>query len=601
MTAYTAPLRDMQFVLHELLGIEQQFAGIERFQEASAEVTDTILREAAKLCQELIFPTLHSSDRQGCQWIDGKVATPAEFKRIYNTLLEGGWLSLAGPTAYGGQGLPYTIALFFDEMLQSANLSFSLYTGLSHGAAIALEQYADEQQKQCYLPPLIEGLWSGVMCLTEPQCGTDLGLLRTRAEADDDGSYRITGNKIFITGGEQDLTENIVHFVLARIKGAPPGVRGISMFLVPKYLPQDDRQLGPRNSMSCDSIEHKMGIKGASTCTMSYNAATGYLLGEPERGLRAMFSMMNYERLMVGQQGLSVAEVAYQSASQYARERFQGRRAAHGTDVDGPADPIIVHPDIRRLLLTTRALNEGARGLLGWVTMQYDLSQAHPDPAVRQKAEDKVALFTPIVKAFVTDNGFNACNDCLQVFGGHGYIKDHGMEQLVRDVRIAQIYEGANGIHALDLVARKLPMHGGRAIKDYLAEIEVFTRNADNHSALDEFTQPLSRVLAVLRSDTAWITDAAQKDPNEVGAASYDYLRLIGLVAFAYIWAQAANIALARQTEDNSGFYQAKLQTARYFYQRLLPQSTALSQIIRSGCRSLMDMDAEAFTNTAAL
>ena len=601
MTTYTVPIRDMQFVLHELLDIKQHFADIEGFQNVDPELTASIFTEAAKLCQELVFPTLHSSDHQGCQYADGVVATPTGFKHIYDTLVKNSWLSLAGPTAYGGHGLPYTVALFFDEMLQSANLSFSLYTGLSHGAVIALQQYADESQKKCYLPPLIKGTWSGVMCLTEPHCGTDLGLLRTRSEPNEDGSYRITGNKIFITGGEQDLTENNIHFVLARIKGAPSGTHGISMFLVPKYIPQDDGRLGPRNTLRCDSIEHKMGINGASTCAMSYNEATGYLLGKPNRGLQAMFSMMNYERLMVGQQGLSVAEVAYQSASQYARERLQGRCATNATKAVGTADPIIVHPDVRRMLLTSRALNEAARGLLGWVTMQYDLSHSHPNAEIRQQAGDRLGLFIPITKAFISDNGFNACNDCLQVFGGHGYIKEYGMEQLVRDVRIAQLYEGTNGIQALDLVARKLPMHGGRAIQGYLAEIEVFISNSDNHSGLDEFTSPLSDALDVLRSDTNWILNTAQKDDHEIGAASYDYLNLMGLVAFAYIWAQAANIALNKQNKDSFGFYKAKLQTARFFYQRLLPQHTSISRIIRSGCKSLMAMDAETFTNTATL
>ena len=596
MTTYTVPVRDMQFVLHELLGVEQRFAEIDRFKEVNSELIDAILMEAAKLCEDVVFPTLHSGDREGCRYDNGVVKTPSGFKQAYATLLSGGWMSLSGPTEYGGQGLPYTLSLFFDEMLQSANLSLALYTGLSRGAVIALDRHGDKTLKRTYLPPIIAGTWSGVMCLTESHCGTDLGLLRTRAESTDDGSYRITGTKIFITGGEQDLTENIVHFVLARLTKAPPGVGGISMFLVPKYLPANGGGIGQRNAVSCASIEHKMGINGASTCVMNYDAATGYLLGEPHGGLRAMFSMMNHERLMVGQQGLSVAEVAYQSASHYASERIQGRSAEHADEINA-ADPIIVHPDVRRMLLTARALNEAARALLGWVSLQSDLAADHPDATVRQQAADRIALFTPIAKVFVTDNGFNVCNDCLQVFGGHGYITDHGMEQLVRDVRIAQIYEGANGIHALDLVGRKLPMHGGRLISGYMGDIDAFIAANRNHRDLDEFIQPLAAVLIGLRTATDWITAAVKQDKNEIGAASYDYLRLLGLVSFAYIWAQTAKIALTKQTDQHSGFYQSKLHTARFFFKRLLPQCSALSQTIRSGAACLMEMDPEAFTD----
>ncbi|MDE0458494.1 MAG: acyl-CoA dehydrogenase C-terminal domain-containing protein, partial [Chromatiales bacterium] len=406
---------------------------------------------------------------------------------------------------------------------------------------------------------------------------------------------RVTGTKIFITGGEQDLSENIVHFVLARLADAPPGVKGISMFLVPKFLAEEDGSRGERNAVHCGSIEHKMGIKGACTCVMNYDGAIGYLVGEPHRGMRAMFSMMNYERLMVGQQGLSLAEVAYQSAAAYARDRLQGRSLKGPAAPNLPADPIIVHPDVRRMLLTTRAYNEAARALLGWVSLQVDRSTHHPDPTVREQAGDAVALFTPVVKAFFTDYGFESCNLCQQVFGGHGYISEWGMEQLVRDARISQIYEGANGIHALDLTGRKLPMNGGRAIQSYIEGVSTFVAERRGAAELEEFVEPLEAALARLAQATQWLNEAAREDPNEVGAASYDYLRLLALVAFGRMWAESAEIALANQEGDNTGFYRAKLATARFFVRRLLPNTASLLATLSAGADSVMAMEAEAF------
>lgn len=595
MAVYKAPVRDMQFVLHEVLEAEQQFKALPGLEEATADVIDSVLEEGAKFCENVVFPTNRVGDQEGCRYDDGAVHTPSGFKEAYRRLSDSGWMALALDPAFGGQGLPDTLAVFFEEMLQSANVAFSLYPGLTRGACVALQAVGSEEMKQRYLPKMVTGEWSGVMCLTEPHCGTDLGLLRTRAEAQGDGTYKLNGTKIFITGGEQDLTENIVHLVLARLPDAPPGVKGISMFLVPKFLVDDDGSIGERNGVSCGSIEHKMGIKGASTCVMNYEDAVGYVVGEPHRGLRAMFSMMNHERILVGQQGLSLGEVAYQSAVEYARERVQGRALGGAKHPDKPADPIIVHGDVRRMLLTSRAYNEGARALLGWVTMHVDKSKRHPDAAVREAAEDYVALLIPVVKAFVTDCGSEVCNACLQVFGGHGYISEWGMEQLVRDARIAQIYEGANGIHALDLVARKLPMHDGRLVKRYLAHLGEFVAQNRADAPLAEFVEPLEQALERLGEATQWIAREVPERPDEAGAASYDYMRLMALVAYAHMWAWQAKVALSKLDGDNSGFYEAKLATGRFFVKRLLPQTKALAESLMAGSQAWMSLEAEAF------
>ncbi|MCY4221071.1 MAG: acyl-CoA dehydrogenase C-terminal domain-containing protein [Thiotrichales bacterium] len=595
MPTYQAPLRDMQFVLHELLGAEREFAALPGYEETTRDLIDPVLEEAAKLCENVMSPLSRVGDQEGCTFEDGAVRTPTGFRDAYRAYVGGGWGGLTCNPEFGGQGLPHTLGVFVEEMLQSSNMALALYTGLTHGACIALDKHGSDDLRRRYLPKLVDGTWSGVMCLTESHCGTDLGLLRTRAEPTDDGRYRVTGTKIFITGGEHDLSENIVHFVLARLPDAPSGVKGISMFLVPKFLIGEDGSRGERNTVHCGSIEHKMGIKGASTCVMNYEGAIGYLVGEPHRGMRAMFSMMNYERLMVGQQGLSLAEAAYQNAAAYARERLQGRSLKGPAAPDLPADPIIVHPDVRRMLLTTRAYNEAARALLGWVSLQVDRSTHHPDPAVREQADDAVALFTPVIKAFLTDCGFESCHLCQQVFGGHGYISEWGMEQLVRDVRIAQIYEGTNGIHALDLAGRKLPMHGGRAIRSYIEGVSTFVAERRGKPELEEFVEPLGAALARLTQATQWLSEAAAENPDEVGAASYDYLRLLGLVAFGRMWAESAEIALANQEGDNTGFYRAKLATARFFVRRLLPNTASLLATLSAGADSVMALEAEAF------
>ncbi len=595
MATYKAPIRDMQFVLHELLDVERCFADLDGFEEASADIIDTVLEEGAKLCESVVFPTNRTGDIEGCRLDNGQVRTPSGFKKAYEALAAGGWLALASDPEYGGQGLPHTLSVFFEEILQSCNMSLALYPGLTRGAYVAIRAHGADALKRTYLPKLADGTWTGVMCLTESHAGTDLGLLRTRATPHDDGSYRVSGTKIFITGGDQDITENIIHLVLARLPDAPEGVKGISMFLVPKYLVGEDGSLGARNSVSCGSIEHKMGIKGASTCVMNYEDAVGYLVGEPHKGLRAMFSMMNHERLMVGQEGLAQAEVAYQSAAEYARDRIQGRSLSGPKAPDQPADPIVVHPDVRRMLLTGKAYNEAARALLGWVSLQVDISERHPDPQARECAEDLVALLTPVVKAYFTDYGNEVCNLSLQVFGGHGYISEWGMEQLVRDSRIAQIYEGANGIHALDLTGRKLGMYNGRLIKRYLKILNDFLAEHAEDAELKDFISPLSSAVSSLESSTRWISEASRKDPEEIGAASYDYLKLMALVSFGYMWSRAAAVAQSKVGGDNSGFYQAKLTTARFYMKRLLPLATALSETLQAGSDTLMDLPAESF------
>ena len=593
MTTYQAPIRDMRFVLHELLHAEQQFAVLDGYADATADTIDMVLEEAAKLCENVLFPLNGTGDSEGCKFADGNVTTPAGFKDAYQQLSVGGWTGLCSAPEYGGQGMPHLLGLCLDEMLASSNMALSLYPGLSRGAYLALFAHGSDELKARYLPHIVSGKWSAVMCLTEAQCGTDLGLLRTRAVPNGDGSYAVSGTKIFITGGEQDLTENIVHMVLARLPDAPPGVKGISMLVVPKFLPAQANGLGARNSLSCGSIEHKMGIKGASTCVMNYDGATGFLLGEPHKGLRNMFTMMNHERLMVGQEGLAQAEVAYQSAVAYARDRVQGRSPTGAKFPDEKADPIIVHPDIRRMLMTARALNEGGRALLAWVGLRVDIAERHPDPEQRERAGDLLALMIPVIKASLTDFGNETCNSCMQVFGGHGYIRESGMEQLVRDSRIAQIYEGANGIQALDLAARKLFMHDGRPIRRLVEEIQTFVESHRDNAELSEFTVPLEAGLGRLQRAADWIREAG--DPNDIGAASTDFLRLMALVSMAYMWGRMVVTALPEVDGDNTGFYASKVATARYFSQRVLPQTESLLATLMSGSDSLMALEAEAF------
>jgi alkylation response protein AidB-like acyl-CoA dehydrogenase len=597
MTVYRAPQRDMRFVLHELLEVEQ-LAALPGYEDASADLIDQVIAEGAKLAENVLLPVNRAGDEAGCVYENGVVRTPPGFKEAYDAFARGGWTGLAADPDYGGQGLPKTVKFVVDEMVCSANLAFSTYPGLSGGAYHAIALHADQALKARYLPPLADGRWSGTMCLTEPQCGTDLGLIRTRAEPAEDGSYRISGTKIFISAGEHDLTGNIVHLVLARLPDAPPGIRGISLFLVPKLLPRDDGAPGPRNGIACGGIEHKMGLSGSATCVLNFDRATGWLLGAPHRGMRAMFTMMNDARLEVGIQGLGIAETAYQSAVAYARDRLQGRALTGAKHPDKPADPIIVHPDVRRMLLTMRATTEGARALAYWIGIAIDRAEKDPDPAARQAAEDLVALLTPIVKAWFTDQGSACANLGVQVMGGHGYIREHGMEQLVRDARITQLYEGANGIQALDLVGRKLPAHYGRQLRAFFHPVMAFIERHQADAGLAEFVLPLAKAFARLQQITLHVAQAGLKNPDEAGAASADYLRLFALVAIAYLWARMAQVAqakLAAGTEGEAGFYQAKVRTARFFMTRMLPESSALFAQIMAGAAPLMEFDEAAF------
>jgi len=596
MASYKAPLRDMRFVLFELMNGDE-LASLPGYEEFTRDLIDPVLEEAAKICEEVLHPLNRPGDEEGCHFENGVVRTPKGFVEAYQTFREGGWTSIGCDPAYGGQGMPKSVNTLVEEMICSANLSFGMYPGLSHGAYVALHAYGSEELKNTYLPKMVDGTWSGTMCLTEPHCGTDLGLLRTKAVPQEDGSYKITGTKIFISAGEHDLTENIIHLVLARLPDAPKGVKGISLFLVPKFLPKPDGSVGPRNGVSCGSIEHKMGIKASSTCVMNFDDATGWLIGQPNKGMQAMFAMMNTERLSVGIQGLGLAEASYQGAVAYARERLQGRSLTGAKHPDKAADPIIVHPDVRRMLLTQRAYVQGCRALAAWAAKSLDIQKHHPDPEKRQEAEDFIALITPIVKALMTDLGFEATNLGMQVFGGHGFIREHGMEQYVRDCRIAQIYEGTNGIQALDLVGRKLPANAGRNLRRFFHPVSEYIEARVEDETMGEFVQPLAKAFVRLQQATAQVARAGMANPDEAGAAATDYLRLFGLTALAYLWARMAEISLPKAggPEDTDGFYTAKVNTARFFMERILPQTSALFSQIMAGGKSMMAFDEAAF------
>jgi alkylation response protein AidB-like acyl-CoA dehydrogenase len=596
MQTYKAPLRDMRFVLHELHDSEA-LTKLNGFGDVSPDLMDSILEEAAKLAEEVLLPTNAPGDEIGCVLENGVVRTPDGFKRAYDMFREGGWTALSADPRYGGQGLPESLNKLVEEMICSANLGFSLYPGLTHGAVQAIASHATDALKDAYLPKMVDGTWSGTMCLTEAHCGTDLGLLRTRAVPQADGSYRMSGSKIFISAGEHDLTENIIHLVLARMPDAPAGTRGISLFLVPKFIPSADGRPGARNGVVCTALEHKMGIKGSATCQLTFEDATGWLVGEPHRGLACMFTMMNSERLSVGIQGLGAAETSYQSAVAYARERIQGRSLSGAKALDKPADPIIVHPDVRRMLLTIRSYTEGCRALGGWVARELDEMERSDDPEARKRAEDFTALMTPVVKALFTDLGFEATNIGMQVYGGHGYIRDHGMEQLVRDARISMIYEGTNGIQALDLVGRKLPQGAGRMLRTFFHPVSDFIERNSDHKQLGEMVKGLGKAFGALQLATAQVAAKGMADPEEAGAAATEYLRLFGLVALGFMWARSAVIAvekLARPDAD-AGFYQAKLTTARFYMERVLPQVGGLLVAIKAGKAAMMAMDEAAF------
>jgi alkylation response protein AidB-like acyl-CoA dehydrogenase len=589
MPTYKAPVRDMMFVLDEVIGTDRVLS-MPKFSEINKDLVEAVFTEAARLTETVLQPLNQSGDKEGCTWNDHTVTTPKGFKEAYNAFVEGGWPTLTGNPEYGGQGLPNIISMTTEEMICSANLSFSLYPGLTRGASIMLERHGSKELKDKYLAKMIQGTWAGSMCLTEPHCGTDLGLLRTKAEPQSDGTYKLTGTKIFISSGEHDLTENILHFVIARTPEAVSGIKGISLFLVPKFMVKDDGSLGERNPVFCASIEHKMGIKGSSTCVMNFDGATGYLVGDLYKGINNMFTMMNTERLGVGMQGLGIAEVAYQNALVYARGRLQGRALTGTKYPDKPADPLIVHPDIRRMLLTMKSLNEGCRMLAAWVAESLDIMEHSEDAVQQQEADDFVQLMTPIIKAFLTDVGTECANLGLQVYGGHGYIQEWGMEQFARDARIAQIYEGTNGIQALDLIGRKMPAHTGRYLRQFFHPVEAYLKAHENNDAMAEFIGPLAKVFGRLQQATVGTATKALGNPDEAGAAATDYLRLFALTALAYLWCRAVEVAGQKIGQGDDEFYEGKIQTARFFMIKVLPQSSSLFSQIMSGSKPLMDM-----------
>lgn len=595
MPIYQAPLRDMTFVLKEFLEAQPKLQKFPGFEEFTDDLIDAVLNEGAKFAENVLFPLNLSGDQEGCHYQDGEVKTPKGFKEAYWQFIEGGWSTLTCDPKYGGQGMPELLGFFLEEMTCSANLSFGLYPGLTRGAYTLLNSHGSEDLKEKYLHKLVSGIWTGTMCLTEPHCGTDLGLLRTKATPQEDGSYTLEGTKIFISSGEHDLSENIIHFVLARTPEASIGTKGISLFLVPKFLPNKDGNPGERNPVYCASIEHKMGIKASSTCVMNFDGAQGWLVGDLYNGMSHMFTMMNTERLGVGNQGLGISEIAYQNALAYARERLQGRALRGAKFPDKPADPIIVHSDIRKMLLTMKALNEGNRMMAAWVAMSLDISKHSPDEKERQNADDLVQLMTPVVKAFLTDSGTDIANLAVQVYGGHGYIKEHGVEQFARDARITQIYEGTNGIQAMDLIGRKLPAHTGRFLRQFFHPVQAYLEDRQSDQSLAEFILPLAKAFGRLQQATVTVAQRGLSNPDEAGAAATDYLQLFGLTCVAYLWCRAVEVAKTELEGTEDTFYTAKIETARFFMQKVLPRTSALFACIMAGSASLMGYKEESF------
>ena len=600
MPIYNPPLRDMQFVLHELLDVNTALQAMPKHAEVDADTINAVLEEGGKFAAEVVFPLNISGDQQGCQLDRNthEVTPPDGFKAAYEQYVAGGWPALSCDPEYGGQGLPFVVNQCFYEMLNSASQAWTMYPGLSHGAYECLHAHGTEAQKSVYLPKLTSGEWTGTMCLTEPHCGTDLGLLRTKAEPQADGTYRITGQKIFISAGEHNLVPNIVHLVLARLPDAPPGSKGISLFLVPKFHVNADGSLGARNGIYCGGLEHKMGIHANATCQMVLDGAVGTLVGQPHKGLAAMFVMMNAARLGVGNQSLGLTEVAYQNALAYAKDRVQ-MRSLSGVKAPGkPADPIIVHPDVRRMLLTAKAYAEGGRALACYGALLLDQELNHPDEAQRKDAAELLALLTPIIKAFITDNGFEAAVECQQVYGGHGFIKEWGMEQFVRDARINMIYEGTNTIQSLDLLGRKVLGNNGASLKKFGAQVEAFIRAEMANEAMGEFVKPLADLGGKITQLTGEIGMKAMGNADEVGAAAVDYLRVVGHLVYGYFWARMAKVALEKiaQAEEEAQrpdpFYLGKVQTARFYFTRLIPETSSLMRRIRAGSEVLLDTDA---------
>ncbi len=601
MPTYTAPTRDTRFVINEMLDLAS-YGNLPGFENATPDMIETVVNESGKFCSEILAPLNQIGDEQGCtRHEDGSVTTPDGFKEAYAQLVESGWTTLGGPEEYGGQGMPHVMSFAFEEFIGTANQAFAMYPGLTGGAAAALQAAGSDEQKAMYLPKMISGEWSGTMNLTEPHCGTDLGMIRTKAEPKGDGSYAITGTKIFISAGEHDLTSNIIHLVLAKTPGAPDSSKGISLFVVPKFILDDNGEPGERNGVSCGSIEKKMGIHGNATCVLNYDGATGWMVGEENKGLAAMFVMMNAARLGVGMQGLAQAEVAYQNAVTYALDRRQGRALTGPAEPEAKADPIFVHPDVRRMLMDAKVFNEGMRALCLWGALQVDLSHKAQTEEERQMADDLIGLMTPVIKGYGTDKGYDIANNMQQVYGGHGYVKEWGMEQFVRDSRIAMIYEGTNGVQAMDLCGRKLASKGGRAIQAFFAAVDEEIAKAKSTEGLEEIGAKLEKALGEQKAATMWFMQNAMANPNHLGAGAHHYMHIMGVVTLGWMWlkqAQVAKAALAGSPED-AAFYEAKLTSAAYFAERYLPDAGALRRKLEAGSENMMALPEEAFATAA--